>query len=180
MKLPRFTVRNLMFITAIFAVGLFVAQEFWEGMPPRSVVRGIPARIARLEPGMTFRQVHDILGLEKSWLKEKCVGIPYARRLCTSARPDCLTHGAFTMSATTPTQPAHSPPISEAVDASENLYRMSVDEYERIGELLDDSRVELIDGLLVAKMVKNPPHQVACVLAHQALAPVTPSGWHLR
>jgi Uma2 family endonuclease len=84
------------------------------------------------------------------------------------------------MSATTPTQPAHSPPISEAVDASENLYRMSVDEYERIGELLDDSRVELIDGLLVAKMVKNPPHQVACVLAHQALAPVTPSGWHLR
>jgi hypothetical protein len=27
MKRPRFTVRNLMFITAIFAVGLFVAQE---------------------------------------------------------------------------------------------------------------------------------------------------------
>ncbi len=68
MKLPRFTVRNLMFITAIFAVGLFVAQEFWEGIPPRSVVQGIPARIARLEPGMTFEQVHDILGLEKSWL----------------------------------------------------------------------------------------------------------------
>src|SRR3984957_12514479 len=36
MKLPRFTLRNLMFITTIFAVGLFVAQEFWEGMPPRS------------------------------------------------------------------------------------------------------------------------------------------------
>jgi hypothetical protein len=84
------------------------------------------------------------------------------------------------MSATTQTQPALSPPISEAVDASENLYRMSVDEYERIGELLDDSRVELIDGLLVAKMVKNPPHQVAYVLAYQALAPVTPAGWHLR
>jgi hypothetical protein len=89
MKLPRFTVRNLMFITTIFAVGLFVAQEFWEGMPPRSVVRGIPARIARLEPGMTFRQVHDILGLEKSLLMEKCVGIPYARRLfAIQAFPD--------------------------------------------------------------------------------------------
>jgi hypothetical protein len=68
MKLPRFTVRKLMFVTAIFAVGLFVAQESWEGMPPRSVVQGIPARIGRLEPGMTFQQVHDILGLEKSWL----------------------------------------------------------------------------------------------------------------
>ncbi len=67
MKLPRFTIRNLMFITAVFAVGLFVAQESWEGMPPRSVVQGIPARIARLEPGMSYRQVHDILGLEKSW-----------------------------------------------------------------------------------------------------------------
>src|SRR5215471_10543732 len=69
MKLPRFTVRNLMLITAMVAVGLFVAQESWEGMPPRSVVQGIPARIARLKPGMTVRQVHDILGLEKSWLK---------------------------------------------------------------------------------------------------------------
>ena len=69
MKLPRFTVRNLMFLTAILAVGFFVAREFWEGMPPRSVVRGIPARIARLKPGMTFWQVHDILGLETSWFK---------------------------------------------------------------------------------------------------------------
>jgi hypothetical protein len=33
MKLPRFTVRNRMPITAMIAVGLFVAQEFWEGMP---------------------------------------------------------------------------------------------------------------------------------------------------
>jgi hypothetical protein len=69
MKLLRFTLRNLMVVTAICAVVLFVAQEFREGMPPRSAVRGIPARIARLKPGMTFRQVHDILGLEKSWFK---------------------------------------------------------------------------------------------------------------
>jgi hypothetical protein len=58
-----------MVLTAIFAVGLVLAQEFGEGMPPRAVVRGIPARIARLEPGMTFRQVHEILGLEQSWFK---------------------------------------------------------------------------------------------------------------
>jgi hypothetical protein len=67
MKFPRLTTRNLMFITAVFAVGLFVAQETWEGMPPRSVVQGIPARIAQLEPGMSYLEVHEILGLAKSW-----------------------------------------------------------------------------------------------------------------
>src|SRR4051794_14079248 len=69
MKLPRFTVRSLMSITAIFAVGLFVAQEFGEGMPPRSVVLGIPARLERLKPGMGYRQVQELLGLEKPWLE---------------------------------------------------------------------------------------------------------------
>ena len=69
---------------------------------------------------------------------------------------------------------------SESVDLLENLYRMSVDEYERIGELLDDSRVELVDGLLLAKMVKNPPHDVACTLSQDALRQVAPAGWHLR
>jgi hypothetical protein len=69
MKLPQFTVRRLMFITAIFAVGSFIAREFWEGMPPRSVVLGIPARLERLKPGMGYSQVQELLGLEKHWLK---------------------------------------------------------------------------------------------------------------
>ena len=38
------------------------------------------------------------------------------------------------------------------------LYRMTVDEYDRIGELLDDPRVELIDGLLMKKKPKTPEH----------------------
>jgi len=37
---------------------------------------------------------------------------------------------------------------------------MTVAEYERIGGMLDDDRVELIDGYLVKKMSKNPPHIV--------------------
>jgi len=60
------------------------------------------------------------------------------------------------------------------------LYRMTVDEYERIGQLLDDSRVELIDGYLVKKMVKNPPHVVACARVGAALARIAPAGWHTR
>ena len=59
------------------------------------------------------------------------------------------------MSTITPTQPASSPPTLPTAPV---LYRMTVDEYERIGEMLDDPRVELIDGHLVKKMPKNPEH----------------------
>ncbi len=40
------------------------------------------------------------------------------------------------------------------------VYRMTVDEYERMtaAGVLDDPRVELINGYLVKKMGKNPPH----------------------
>ena len=70
MRLPhvRFTVRRLMLLVAAIAVGLVFLGEFGEGLPPRFVVRGIPARIARLRPGMTWEQTHEILGLEKTWL----------------------------------------------------------------------------------------------------------------
>ena len=70
MGLPRvrFTVRRLTLLVAAVAVGLALLGEFGEGLPPRFVVRGIPARIARLRPGMTWEQTHEILGLEKTWL----------------------------------------------------------------------------------------------------------------
>ncbi len=53
------------------------------------------------------------------------------------------------MSAITAIPPAHKP---------EPLYRFTVDEYERVAEALDDPRVELIDGYVVTKMPKKPPH----------------------
>jgi Uma2 family endonuclease len=42
--------------------------------------------------------------------------------------------------------------------ASPDVRRLTVDEYERIVDQLDDDRVELIDGYLVTKMPKKPPH----------------------
>ncbi len=39
-----------------------------------------------------------------------------------------------------------------------SLYRFTVDEYERMAAVLDDARVELIDGYVVRKMGKRPPH----------------------
>jgi hypothetical protein len=66
---PRFSVRWMMVAVALVAAGLFVEREFGEGLPPNYVLRGIPARIERLKPGMTRMQVHEILGLKKSWLE---------------------------------------------------------------------------------------------------------------
>ncbi len=48
-------------------------------------------------------------------------------------------------------------PIPEPL-ASLSLYRFTVDEYERMADVLDGPRVELIDGYVVSKMPKKPPH----------------------
>jgi Uma2 family endonuclease len=74
--------------------------------------------------------------------------------------------------------PAH--PVSELIDPTENLYRLTVEEYEQIAGFLDDDRVELIDGYLVKKMVKNPPHVVACARVVGSLTRIVPGGWHTR
>ena len=70
--------------------------------------------------------------------------------------------------------------ISELVDPSETLYRLTVEEYGRIGEFLNDPRVELIDGLLVAKITKKPPHVIACELTRAAIDRLSLPGWHTR
>ena len=45
-----------------------------------------------------------------------------------------------------------------------SLYRMTVDQYERLLEtgVLDDQPIELKNGLLVKKLGKKPPHVLAC------------------
>jgi hypothetical protein len=47
-------------------------------------------------------------------------------------------------------EPVH--PVSEMIDATEVLYRLTIREYEQIAGILDDDRVELIDGYMVKKM----------------------------
>jgi Uma2 family endonuclease len=59
-----------------------------------------------------------------------------------------------------------------------DLYRITVDEYERIGGMLDDpDKVELIDGYLVRKMSKNPPHVATVKRAYKTLDALLPAGW---
>jgi Uma2 family endonuclease len=65
------------------------------------------------------------------------------------------------------------PPISR-------LYRFTVDEYDRMADVLKDCGVELIDGYVVRKMTKKPPHSVTTEELRHVLDGKTPSGWHVR
>jgi Uma2 family endonuclease len=61
-------------------------------------------------------------------------------------------------------------------------FRLSVDQYHEMVRheiLTEDDEVELLDGLLVAKMTKNTAHHVAKLLVQIALAKVIPEGWYV-
>ena len=58
--------------------------------------------------------------------------------------------------------------------------RLGVDQYEemiRSGIIMEDDPIELLDGWLVPKMTKNPPHVVASELVRNSLSQTVPEGW---
>jgi Uma2 family endonuclease len=60
------------------------------------------------------------------------------------------------------------------------IWRLSVAQYHQMvqsGILTDDDPVELLEGWLVTKMPRNPPHRLATQLLREALAGLVPSGW---
>jgi Uma2 family endonuclease len=61
------------------------------------------------------------------------------------------------------------------------LYRISVEEYDRMVAfgVLNDPRVELINGLLVKKVSKNPPHVIATKRLVHLAERIVPPGWHI-
>jgi len=66
--------------------------------------------------------------------------------------------------------------------ALSDLYRINVREYERIvaAGALDDERLELIDGYMVKKMPKNPPHSWSTKVLVKALERLLNPGWTWR
>jgi Uma2 family endonuclease len=80
------------------------------------------------------------------------------------------------MSTITPTQ---SPP-SPAPLASPAVYRMTVDEFERIAGSLDNDQVELVDGYLVWKDYMKPPHVLATERLRRRLDRMVPEGYFVR
>ncbi len=62
------------------------------------------------------------------------------------------------------------------------IRRWSVDEYHtmlRAGILRENDPVELLDGWLVSKRPKNPPHRIATRRVRKALERVVPEGWYV-
>ncbi len=60
------------------------------------------------------------------------------------------------------------------------IYRLSVEQYHRMAEvgiLLDGDPLELLEGWLVPKMTKNPPHESTIRLLYRHLHPLMPDDW---
>ncbi|MEG4986186.1 Uma2 family endonuclease [Microcoleus sp. BR0-C5] len=75
------------------------------------------------------------------------------------------------------------PPV-ETVAAIPNdlILRLSIEQYHAIikaGILTDDDSVELLEGWLVFKRPKNPPHPVTTRLVRTALENILPAGWYV-
>ncbi|WP_439629479.1 Uma2 family endonuclease [Gemmata sp.] len=63
-----------------------------------------------------------------------------------------------------------------------DIWRISVDRYHRMvasGVITPDDRVELLEGVLVNKMSKSPPHRIANGKARRVLEALLPTGWYL-
>ncbi|MFO0844226.1 MAG: Uma2 family endonuclease [Gemmataceae bacterium] len=72
------------------------------------------------------------------------------------------------------------PTRSVATESEPPLYRITVEQYHemlRAGILKDGDPVELIEGVLVQKMGKKPPHRFATQTLGDLLARLLPVGW---
>src|SRR5437762_1298817 len=72
-----------------------------------------------------------------------------------------------------PTQPPPAP-------SPEPVFRLSVEQYHTMietGVLTDDDPVELLEGVLVFKMPKKPPHRYVVQTAQDVIRAILPAGW---
>jgi Uma2 family endonuclease len=69
---------------------------------------------------------------------------------------------------------------SPAPLASPAVYRMTVDEFERVADLLVNDQVELIDGYIVAREDMKPSHVLPTERLKRRLEPMVPAGWFIR
>jgi hypothetical protein len=76
-----------------------------------------------------------------------------------------------------PAAPTRHPTVPDAP-----IYRLTIQQYQAMAEagiLNEDDPVELLEGWLVEKMTKNPPHTTATALLLHRLNRGLPSGWFL-
>src|SRR5215468_147372 len=81
-----------------------------------------------------------------------------------------------------PAGPSAPPSLTPNAPLLSRLYRLTVRQYDQMiqdGVLGKRDRVELIEGLLVVKMSKKPPHVVAGKKGLRMLERVVPQGWNV-
>lgn len=62
------------------------------------------------------------------------------------------------------------------------VWRLSIEQYHRMiqtGILTDDDPVELLEGCLITKMPKNPPHRLVTKLTRETITRLLPEGWYV-
>jgi Uma2 family endonuclease len=72
------------------------------------------------------------------------------------------------------------PMTSPAAPPLTKLYRMDIDEFERIADFLKAERVELIDGFIVERGVMDPPHVLSSEYLRRKLDRLVAGGWFVR
>jgi Uma2 family endonuclease len=85
------------------------------------------------------------------------------------------------MSIIAPTQPAFSLPLP--LPPPEQVWRITVERYDQMiasGSLNEDDPIELLSGVLVTKMAKNPKHSTTSDLCRAAITRLLTPGWYLR
>jgi Uma2 family endonuclease len=83
----------------------------------------------------------------------------------------------------TPPPPVGDAPDSRYVVTRLPVRRFTVEEYHRLieqGFFATDERFELLEGWIVAKVSKNPPHDAHVARARRVLDQRLPPGWHIR
>lgn len=71
----------------------------------------------------------------------------------------------------------------KAVHTSDAVFPLSVEQYHdmiRLGVLADDDPVELLEGVLVFHMPKNPPHRFVTRAIFDAITAMLPADWHCQ
>ena len=71
---------------------------------------------------------------------------------------------------------------TSAAISTEPIWRLSVANYHtmrEVGIFDEDDQIELLEGCLIAKMTKNPPHRISTGLVRQVLEKLTPEGWYV-
>jgi Uma2 family endonuclease len=81
------------------------------------------------------------------------------------------------------TEPQVAPQTISTLAPYAPLWRMTVEQYHTMieaGVLPSGAPVELVEGLLVEKMSKNPPQCFTRYMARKALEAVAPEGWYVE